>query len=591
MKKLALVFSLLILMGGAVAQAQCPPVVQATGASVRPDELTRAYITPVRVVMKYGGRHGDLLRGDSLLLRPGNGQAQSGRKNCAVMRSTPEEKPFLLLDFGCELHGGLHLVLGGSSRREPSKVRIRFGESVEEANSETCNSEWKRGFSTDDHAKRDFVMEIPRDGSIELGNTGFRFVRIDLLEEEATISLKEVSAILRYRDIPYLGSFSCSDERLNRIWATGAYTVHLNMQEFLWDGIKRDRLVWLGDMHPEMTTITRVFGAHEIVPRSIDLACEQYPLPRWLNNMSAYSMWYLVIMRDWYQQTGNVDYVRRHADYIAGVVALVDKKVDEQGNESLASWRFLDWPSSPDTLGVEAGYRALIIWAMNDASELLTLIGRDNDAALCHDIVFRLEKKSLPHNHLKQAAALMALAGLLDPVQACKEVVAVGGAERFSTFYGYYMLEALAMAHMYETALDIIRDYWGGMLDMGATTFWEDFNLDWTVGAAPIDNPVPEGMKDIHGDFGDYCYPGFRHSLCHGWASGPTAWLSDHVLGVSIVDPVKRWVSIEPHLGDLLWAKGSYPTPWGVIEVSHERLDNGKIKSSVKLPRGVHRVK
>jgi H/ACA ribonucleoprotein complex subunit 4 len=29
---------------------------------------------------------------------------------------------------------------------------------------------------------------------------------------------------------------------------------------------------------------------------------------------------------------------------------------------------------------------------------------------------------------------------------------------------------------------------------------------------------------DIHGDFGDHCYRGFRHSLCHGWASGPTAW-------------------------------------------------------------------
>ena len=28
-------------------------------------------------------------------------------------------------------------------------------------------------------------------------------------------------------------------------------------------------------------------------------------------------------------------------------------------------------------------------------------------------------------------------------------------------------------------ALDIIRDYWGGMLDMGATSFWEDFDLAW----------------------------------------------------------------------------------------------------------------
>ena len=590
MKKFIFILSVILFLGVFSSYAQLPPVVQSSGAIVRPDELTRAYVSPVRVVMKYAGRNGDLLRGDSLLLRGGNGQAQSGRKNCTLMRSTSDEKSFLILDFGCELHGGLCMVMGSSSRREPSKVRIRFGESVGEANSETCNSEWKRGFSTDDHAKRDFMIEIPRDGMIELGITGFRFVRIDLLVEDVTISLKEVSAILRYRDIPYLGSFSCNDDRLNRIWETGAYTVHLNMQEFLWDGIKRDRLVWLGDMHPEMSTITRVFGAHEVVPRSIDLACEQYPLPRWLNGMSAYSMWYLINMQDWYQQTGDIDYVRRHADYMAGVVALVDSKVDEEGNEWLASWRFLDWPSSPDTLGVEAGYRALIIWAMNDAFELLTLVGREKEAALSRDIIARLKKKILPHNHLKQAAALMALAGLIDPGQACDEVVSAGGADRFSTFYGYYMLEALALAGKYDTALSIIRDYWGGMLDMGATTFWEDFDLDWTVGAAPIDNPVPEGMKDIHGDFGAYCYPGFRHSLCHGWASGPTAWLSDHILGVSIVDPAKRLVRIEPHLGDLLWVKGSYPTPWGVIKVSHERRNNGNIATRVELPRGVRRV-
>ena len=27
-------------------------------------------------------------------------------------------------------------------------------------------------------------------------------------------------------------------------------------------------------------------------------------------------------------------------------------------------------------------------------------------------------------------------------------------------------------------ALDVIRTYWGAMLDLGATTFWEDFNID-----------------------------------------------------------------------------------------------------------------
>ena len=28
-------------------------------------------------------------------------------------------------------------------------------------------------------------------------------------------------------------------------------------------------------------------------------------------------------------------------------------------------------------------------------------------------------------------------------------------------------------------ALHIIRNYWGAMLNLGATTFWEEFNMNW----------------------------------------------------------------------------------------------------------------
>ena len=52
-------------------------------------------------------------------------------------------------------------------------------------------------------------------------------------EKPTSVLLKEVNAIFSYRDIPYLGSLQCSDERLNEIWETGAYTVHLNMQHYL----------------------------------------------------------------------------------------------------------------------------------------------------------------------------------------------------------------------------------------------------------------------------------------------------------------------------------------------------------------------
>lgn len=181
----------------------------------------------------------------------------------------------------------------------------------------------------------------------------------------------------------------------------------------------------------------------------------------------------------------------------------------------------------------------------------------------------------------------MSIAGLMDPIKADKEIISQGGPKNFSTFYGYYMLRAMAKGGNFQGALDVIRTYWGSMLDLGATTFWEDFNMEWLPDAAPIDNLVPAGKKDIHGDYGDYCYKGFRHSLCHGWASGPTSWLTEYVLGFKVLEPGCKVVKVEPHLGDLQWAEGSLPTPQGLLTVRHEKKSDGSIRTTVKAPKGV----
>lgn len=542
---------------------------------IRQDKMTRVFIAPKKVLWSKGS-----VRNLENLLDVDNGQADLVNASSCFMQSTKEENASIILDYGRELHGALRLVVGSGSEAS-FKIRVRLGESV----SETC-SEIENGTATNDHATRDMVITVPRYGQIEIGNSGFRFARIDLLDE-ASLHLKEATAVFRYRNSPYLGSFQCSDDRLNAIWSTGAYTVQLNMQEYIWDGIKRDRLIWLGDMHPEINTISAVFGNEESFYASLDLAIQQYPLPNWFNGMSAYSMWYLIIHYDWYRHFGNLDFLKKHASYILGLIDLIDSCVEEEGSEHLGGGRFLDWPSSPNTEGVEAGYRALLCWALQDGAELCLLLGEEAKAQKCHEIENRLKKKVLPPNNLKQAAALMAIAGLMDSEKAAQDYLLPGGPKGFSTFYGYYMLEALAMAGHYEEAMDIIRKYWGGMLDMGATTFWEDFDLDWTKNAGRIDEFVPEGKDDIHGDFGGYCYKSYRHSLCHGWASGPTAWLSNHVLGVEIIEPGCKKVRITPHLGNLQWAEGMYPTPYGQIHIRHEKLPDGTVKSSIKSPKGV----
>lgn len=587
MKPIHLLFTLIFSLSATALKADIPPVFGSEYKDkMQKDELSRQFISPLRIVWKYDGG-GKLIKDEEVLLRPGNSQSEMGLSEYCLMTSTENETASILLDYGKELHGGLQLVMGSSTRREPSLVRIRFGESVGECNSQTINYDWKVGYSTDDHAKRDIIMEIPRDGLIEIGNSGFRFVRIDLLQKNTTIRLKEARAILRYRDIPYLGSFKSNDERLNQIWETGAYTVHLNMQEYLWDGIKRDRLVWLGDMHPEVSTIMSVFGKNEVVTKSLDLACKQYPLPGWMNGMSAYSLWYLIIHHDWYMHYGDKAYLNQHKAYILGLIDQVTAKIDEKGKETLSPHRFLDWPSSPNVEGVESGYRALIVWALRDAEKLCEILNEPTYAQKAKAGGERMKRYIKDHNELKQAASLMAIAGLLDPKKACDDVVSVGGPKGFSTFYGYYMLQAQAMAGEYEEALDVIRQYWGGMLDMGATTFWEDFDLEWKNNAARLDEITPEGKKDIHGDFGAYCYPGFRHSFCHGWASGPTAWMTEHVLGIKVMEPGCKVIKVSPNLGDLLWAEGTFPTPYGVLKVKHTKAANGKINSQIQAPKGV----
>jgi len=168
------------------------------------------------------------------------------------------------------------------------------------------------------------------------------------------------------------------------------------------------------------------------------------------------------------------------------------------------------------------------------------VLGEKSYAEKCRQIAGRLKKKVLPSNGLQQASALKTIAGLQQP-DAEYDV------RKFSTFYGYYMLEALALGGHYQQAIDLISQYWGTMLDLGATTFWEDFNIDWIKNAARIDQPVEAGKTDVHGQYGAYCYLSYRHSFCHGWASGPTAWLTRHVLGIEVIDAGCRTLRITPH--------------------------------------------
>jgi hypothetical protein len=56
---------------------------------------------------------------------------------------------------------------------------------------------------------------------------------------------------------------------------------------------------------------------------------------------------------------------------------------------------------------------------------------------------------------------------------------------------------------------------------------------------------------------------------------------------VKVLEPGCKEVLIDPHLGDLQWVKGTYPTPYGIIKIEHHKNAEGKIISEISAPKEV----
>ncbi|MBP5228121.1 MAG: alpha-L-rhamnosidase [Kiritimatiellae bacterium] len=553
-------------------------------ADERVDPRERQYIVPTRVVWHSESGEKGSVTAPEILCGPRLGQVPEGAflNGSGCVLENKGEPVGILVDFGRELHGGLLVASGGPSSRG-MKVRVRFGESVAEAMAELG----ERG-ACNDHAIRDSVIDLPWAGTREIGNTGFRFVRIDLVTK-GRLQIEYLKAVSLMRRWDYLGGFRSSDERLNQVWATAARTVHLCCQDFMWDGIKRDRLVWMGDSHPEMMSVLAVFGGQSILMESFDYMRATTDSNAWMDGMPSYTLWWLRCIHDWYVWSGDASYIRDHLDYIRATCRHVIQHIGADNRCTMGG--FLDWPSNHNKPAIAAGMQALMVKALECAAEMADAVKDAGLANACREAVGRLRSVKPEPNGSKQAAALLALAKLREPREMADQVLCKDGVKGVSTFYGYYMLEALSAAGENQRAIDTVRDYWGGMLDMGATSFWEDFNVAWTNNAFRIDQMPVAGKKDIHGDYGEFCYVGFRHSLCHGWSSGPAAWLIHHVLGIQPMDVGCKTVRVKPFLGDLAWAEGSLPVPQGVVKVRHEKQPDGTVKTTIDAPEGVKIIK
>ena len=63
------------------------------------------------------------------------------------------------------------------------------------------------------------------------------------------------------------------------------------------------------------------------------------------------------------------------------------------------------------------------------------------------------------------------------------------------------------------------------------------------------------------------------------------------MLGIQPLEPGAKTVRVKPFLGDLAWAEGAYPTPFGPVRVRAEKKGDGTVATTINAPEGVKIVR
>ena len=465
----------------------------------------------------------------------------------------------MLYDFGREVFGYLRLS------NQEYIINVYYGESREEAlDKEHCET-----------------LDQLKPGRREPDSKAFRYVYI---EGDYALGAWWDDVWMEYEYAPFdeqrSGKFRCSDDEINRIWDVAAYTMDLTTREFFMDGIKRDRWTWSGDaIQSYLMNYYLRFDA-ECVKRTIRQLRGKDPVTAHVNTIMDYTFYWFKSIHDYYEYTGDVAFVREMWPRMVTLMDYVEGRINSHGMaEGLPDdWIFVDWVDFPmHKRGTLAFEQILLMKAMETMAICAELVG---DAQVSG---YRIKAETL-RNKIKQTfwsnelkaffhaieegtlnrqitkfpnmfAILYGLADEEERHDIMQSVMLNPDVPAITTPYmRFYELETLLLDGRHEQVLKEIRDYWGGMLREGATSFWEKY--------------VPSESGAQH--LAMYGRP-YGKSLCHAWGASPVYLLGKYYLGVRPTKPGYEEFEVRPNLGDLEWIAGDVPTPNGLIHVEMSR--------------------
>lgn len=472
----------------------------------------------------------------------------------------------ILYDFGCETFG--YIILEQVSGA--GHIYVYYGESREEAMD-------KAFCETLDYVDVAATSNDKQSANYRLSSKAFRYVYI---ETTGSVQISNVCMDFEFAEstIQERGTFECDDELINRIWKVSAYTLDLTTREFFMDGIKRDRWVWSGDaIQSYQMNYYHRFDS-ECVKRTIRQLRGKDPVTSHINTIMDYTFYWFKSIEDYYLYTGDKCFIR---EIYPKMLTMMDYCLGRTNEDGMAEgqpddWIFVDWVDFPMHKRGTLCFEQLLFCKALESLALCAELCEDKLSAkkygdMSVELLQKTRKmfwsekyhafthsieKGIPNEMITKFPNMFAIIfGYTNPQETMaisEHVMLSKDIEKITTPYmRYYELESLCMIGLQEKVLDEIRGYWGGMLEEGATTFWEKF--------------IPEENGTQH--LAMYGRP-YGKSLCHAWGASPLYLIGRYFLGVCPTKPGYKEFEIHPELGGLQWMKGVVPTPNGEIQVS-----------------------
>lgn len=460
-------------------------------------------------------------------------------------------------DFGKEIMAFLRFTAS-----KEGQARIYYGESPEEA----CDE--------DNCMQIDFVRCEKGENVTEICKA-FRYVCI-----ENNVQIFNVAALCEYLPQPKRARLVTGDARLNKIYETSFYTLHLNSREFFIDGIKRDRWVWGGDFYQCALMNYYAFFDLGLYRRTFRALIGKSPFKHYTNHIMDYSLLMMISLRQYLEATGDDGFVRDIYPQVKEMAQFCLSRRDEHGllPGRPEDWVFIDWADGMDNEGTVCAEQILLSAALRSMQAIAEMLQKKDDALLyaaAHakakeslEMFWDEEKGGYFHSYkegkpvktfLRQDNVFAVLFG--DCGEARRRSILKNILQNdkippiVTPYFKFYELEALCMLGCRKQVLAEIVRYWGKMLDIGATTFWELFDEK----KQGIEHYYMYGRK-------------FGKSLCHAWGAAPLYLLGRYFLNAEY----RRGELIlgEPDvlLGDF---RAELPVPNGLVHIERR---GGEVK-------------